>query len=217
MVTCAHVTNKKQHLFIKKTYSHRTWQSGGLWQGTTKIASCFYHLVTWYHVGNEKQYVFNPLSPPQPNLTWWWLLIGGQHPFRHWHFGRVLMCGHATNGKCYIFFSTKPQVNKHGRVVVLDKGLLTTKSRDSSIKWSRKKHRNLIYPLSPGLWPPNRTGWLLKLSQVKRTFGHVVAWDYVANEVLIHFLGPKVMSSKREWEWLYERLLSKKAHDLLVM
>ena len=87
-----------------------------------------------------------------------------------------------------------------------------------SIKWSRKKHWTLIYPLSPGLWPPNRTGWLLKLSQVKPTFGHVVAWDYVANEnCYIHFLGPKVMSTKPEWEWLYERLLSKKVHDLLVV
>lgn len=164
----------KSNISSSKKPTVTALDSGGLWQGTTKIASCFYHLVTWYHVGNEKQYVFNPLSPPQPNLTWWWLLIGGQHPFRHWHFGRVLMCGHATNGKCYIFFSTKPQVNTHGRVVVLDKGLLTTKSRDSSIKWSRKKHRNLIYPLSPGLWPPNRTGWLLKLSQVKRT---LVMWS----------------------------------------
>ena len=69
---------------------------------------------------------------------------------------------------------------KLSRVVTQDERTPPTKSRDSSISWSREKIKNVISPLSQGLWTPNLAGWGLRMRglhpqshEILRYRGHV--------------------------------------------
>ena len=69
--------------------------------------------------------------------------------------------GHVTNQKRYISTFTRPTDPKLCRVVAQDEEISSTKSHDTSTTWSRDKSKNVISPLSQGLWILNlASSWL---------------------------------------------------------
>ena len=52
---------------------------------------------------------------------------------------------------------------KFSRLVTYDEGTSPTKSCGTSIAWSRDKSKNVVSPLSQGLWSPNLAGWCLRI------------------------------------------------------
>ena len=119
----------------------------------------------------------------------------GPHPQSHvTHRPR----GHVTNQKRYISTFTRPMVSKIWPGVDSGYGGPTkyiTWHFNAAVTWQFK---NVLFPQPQGLWPPNLTGWLLRLShhhaQSQTTLlfrGHVTKMLY------LHFLmayGP--------WHWL---------------
>ena len=77
-----------------------------------------------------------------------------------------------TKKKRFISIFTRPMAPKRSRMVTGDEEITPTKSRDTSITWSRENQKKVISPLSQGLWTPNVKGWWLRIRK------HKVTWHF---------------------------------------
>ena len=112
-----------------------------------------------------------------PNLAGWWLWMTGPHPqsyMTHWS-----RC-YVTNQKRYISTFARP----------IDPNLagwwLRMKEPQPQVRWHIDhmvtwQIKDIISPLSQGLWIPNLAGWGLKMKephpQVRWHIDHVVTWQ----------------------------------------
>ena len=100
-----------------------------------------------------------PLGLWTPNLAGWWFRMRGPHPYGHvTHRPR----DHVTNQKRYISTFTKPMGPQLSRLVTLDEGLHPQSyvTFDHVVTWQIK---NVISPLSQGLWTPHLAEWCLRM------------------------------------------------------
>ena len=131
-------------------------------------------MVTW-----QIKDVISPLSHGlwTPNLAGWWLRMRGPHTQSHVTF----WChGHETNKKRYISIFTRSMYPKLSRVVTYDEGTPPTShvTHEHVVTWQIKE---VIFPLSQGLWTPSLAEWWLRMRephpQVTWHINHVVTWQ----------------------------------------